>query len=109
MGKVARPNHFNKNRRMIERKSEPMRTSHQFRFALRLAVLFATISLPIQLAGQRYNFKFYGEEEGLENLVVQVVLQDRAGFLWVGTQNGLFRYDGSRFRAFGRADGLPAG
>ena len=86
-----------------------MPTSPRFRFALRLAVLLATISLPIQLAGQRYNFKFYGEEEGLENLVVQVVLQDRAGFLWVGTQNGLFRYDGSRFRAFGRADGLPAG
>ena len=28
---------------------------------------------------QRYNFKFYGEEEGLQNLGVQVVLQDRAG------------------------------
>ena len=57
---------------------------------------------------QRYNFKFYGEEEGLQNLVVQVVLQDRAGFLWVGTQNGLFRYDGSRFESFNIADGLPA-
>src|ERR1700722_2554789 len=60
------------------------------------------------LFAQRYNFKFYGEEEGLQNLAVQVVLQDHAGFLWVGTQNGLFRYDGSRFTAFGRADGLPA-
>ena len=41
--------------------------------------------------------------------MVQVVLQDRAGFLWAGTQNGLFRYDGSRFTSFGKADGLPAG
>ncbi len=73
------------------------------------AVLFVALALPLRVAGQRYNFKFYGEEEGLENLVVQGLVQDRAGFLWVGTQNGLFRYDGSRFTAFGRADGLPAG
>jgi signal transduction histidine kinase/ligand-binding sensor domain-containing protein/CheY-like chemotaxis protein len=59
------------------------------------------------LRAQRYNFKVYGEEEGLQNLAVQVVLQDRAGFLWIGTQNGLFRYDGSRFVAFGKAEGLP--
>ncbi len=64
---------------------------------------------PGLLHAQRYNFKFYGEEEGLQNQVVQVVLQDRAGFLWAGTQNGLFRYDGSRFTGFYRTDGLPAG
>jgi len=62
-------------------------------------------STPLQ--AQRYNFKFYGQEEGLQNLAVQVVLQDRQGFLWVGTQNGLFRYDGSRFKAFTKDDGLP--
>ena len=56
---------------------------------------------------QRYNFKFYGEEEGLKNLAVQAVLQDRAGFLWVGTQNGLYRYDGNRFTGFSFSDGLP--
>ncbi len=56
---------------------------------------------------QRYNFKFYGEEEGLRNLGVQVVLQDRAGFLWTGTQNGLYRYDGSRFTTFSKNEGLP--
>src|SRR6266852_2589504 len=59
------------------------------------------------LHAQRYNFKFYGEDAGLQNLGVQVVLQDRAGFLWVGTQNGLYRYDGSRFSAFGKNEGLP--
>ena len=72
-------------------------------------VLGAALAGPGPLAAQRYNFKFYGEEEGLQNLVVQVMLQDRAGFLWAGTENGLFRYDGSRFTSFGKADGLPAG
>src|SRR3954470_11951846 len=62
---------------------------------------------PPSAIAQRYNFKFYGEEEGLQNLAVQVVHQDRAGFLWVGTQNGLFRYDGSRFVGLGKSEGLP--
>src|SRR5579863_1215911 len=67
------------------------------------------LAYPALLPAQRYNFKFYGEEEGLQNLVVPVVLQDRAGFLWAGTENGLFRYDGSRFTSFSRAEGLPVG
>ena len=71
-----------------------------------MTVLLASVGIPC-LHAQRYNFKFYGEEEGLQNLAVQVVLQDRAGFLWAGTQNGLYRYDGSRFIGFGKGDGLP--
>jgi len=73
-----------------------------------LAVILAVLTASI-LEAQRYNFKFYGEEEGLQNLVVQVILQDRAGFLWVGTQNGLYRYDGNRFNSFGKNEGLPGG
>ncbi len=49
---------------------------------------------------QRYTFQLYGRAEGLTNLTPISVLQDRTGFLWVGTQNGLFRYDGSQFEAF---------
>ena len=71
-----------------------------------IALVWASLGASA-LSAQRYNFKFYGEEEGLQNLAVQVLLQDRAGFLWVGTQNGLFRYDGSRFKGFGKQDGLP--
>jgi signal transduction histidine kinase/CheY-like chemotaxis protein/streptogramin lyase len=73
---------------------------------LSIAVAGALMA-PIPLHAQRYNFKFYGEEQGLQNLAVQVVMQDRAGFLWVGTQNGLFRYDGDRFIGFSKTEGLP--
>jgi ligand-binding sensor domain-containing protein len=60
------------------------------------------------LFAQRYSFKYYGQDNGLSNLDVQALLQDRTGFLWVGTDNGLFRYDGRHFRRFGTADGLPS-
>ena len=57
---------------------------------------------------QQLNLKPYGLEQGLLNLVVQSLLQDRTGFLWVGTQSGLFRYDGSAFRGYFMDSGLPA-
>ena len=71
-----------------------------------MALVVCCLAAPSAFA-QRYNFKFYGEEEGLKNLAVQAVLQDRAGFLWVGTQDGLYRYDGNHFTAFTSRDGLP--
>ena len=52
------------------------------------------------LEAQRYAFREYGSDEGLGNQVPTAILQDQTGFLWVGTQNGLYRYDGARFRDF---------
>ena len=57
---------------------------------------------------QHYTFKYYGHAEGLTNLAIHCLLQDRTGFVWVGTANGLFRYDGRRFTAWRKAEGLPA-
>ena len=76
---------------------------------LRLGLFILVLIAGIQsLFAQRNNFKFYGEDEGLNNLSVHTVLQDHRGFLWVGTQNGLYRYDGVSFLAFGKAEGLPS-
>ena len=46
--------------------------------------IFALLVASASAFAQRHNFKFYGEEEGLQNLAVQVLLQDRTGFLWAG-------------------------
>ena len=73
---------------------------------LRSSVL--VLLLAAALAGQRYSFKEYGQDAGLTNLDVYCLMQDRTGFLWVGTENGLFRYDGRQFRAYTKAQGLPS-
>jgi ligand-binding sensor domain-containing protein/signal transduction histidine kinase len=39
-------------------------------------------------------------EDGLSQSVVNVILQDRRGFLWFGTQDGLNRYDGYNFKVY---------
>jgi ligand-binding sensor domain-containing protein/signal transduction histidine kinase len=45
-------------------------------------------------------FEHYNLEEGLSQSDVTVILQDHMGFLWVGTEDGLNRYDGYGFRVF---------
>ena len=58
-----------------------------------LAVVMC-FALAMPLRAQQYSFRYYGTEDGLTNLAVKVIFQDRKGFLWAGTENGLFRYDG---------------
>lgn len=53
-------------------------------------------------------FRGYGIEEGLGSLAINALAQDREGFLWIGTDLGLYRFDGTRFLHLGRAEGLPA-
>ncbi len=65
-----------------------------------------TLLLAGSAMAAHYRFRQYGPEEGL-NTAVSGLLQDRTGFLWVGTGDGLFRYDGARFQRFGTEDGLP--
>ena len=40
-------------------------------------------------------FDHLSVEDGLPQSTVYAILQDRRGFLWFGTQDGLSRYDGS--------------
>ncbi|MBL8220726.1 MAG: hypothetical protein JNL62_15955, partial [Bryobacterales bacterium] len=75
-------------------------------FRIRFAVLAIVLAAPLN--GQRFSFRFYGAGEGLRNLAVQVLLQDQTGYIWAGTQNGLFQYDGESFRELGFRQGLPS-
>ena len=47
--------------------------------------------------GQQNSFKNFGEYEGLTNTIVQCLAQDSTGYMWIGTSNGLYWYDGQYF------------
>lgn len=47
-------------------------------------------------------------EDGLPQNTINALLQTRDGFLWVGTNGGLARFDGLHFRSFGLQHGLRA-
>ena len=57
---------------------------------------------------QQYSFQSYGVDQGLTDLAVRSLFQDARGFLWLSTENGIFRYDGTRFQAYTQAEGMPA-
>jgi len=74
---------------------------------IRLVSYLALLAFSASSSAQRQLFHEYGSSDGLSNLNVKCLLQDHVGYLWVGTDNGLFRYDGSAFRGYGHAEGLP--
>ena len=57
-------------------------------------------SSPAAWPGQALRFEHIGIEDGLSQSTVTVILQDRRGFLWFGTEDGLNRYDGYTFTVF---------
>lgn len=46
----------------------------------------------------QYSHRVWNQEEGLLEPTVYSILQTHDGYLWLGTQNGLIRFDGERFR-----------
>jgi ligand-binding sensor domain-containing protein len=73
---------------------------------MRLArlLLFAA-ALAGVCSAKTYVFKLYGEEQGLRNFAILNILQDKTGYIWTSTENGIFRYDGRRFIEY--REGLP--
>lgn len=49
---------------------------------------------------QEYKFQHITTVDGLSHNEVRKIVKDNQGFLWFGTQNGLNRYDGYRFKVF---------
>ena len=78
---------------------------------IRGRTICAGVMLLLTLAGrglaQQYGFRHYGAAEGLQNQVILSLAQDGAGYIWAGSEGGLYRYDGARFRLMGEAEGLP--
>lgn len=48
----------------------------------------------------QYQHRVWGQEEGLFQPTIYSILQTRDGFLWLGTQDSLIRFDGMHFREF---------
>jgi len=68
--------------------------------------VFLAVVMPFLLTAQSFPARSFGPRDGLQNRSVVAFAQEAEGFLWIATQNGLFRYDGAQFIEFNRADGL---
>ncbi|MFA7287893.1 MAG: two-component regulator propeller domain-containing protein [Melioribacteraceae bacterium] len=67
-------------------------------------ILFFLLFIPYLLQGNAGGSEFLVRqirlEEGLSQSTILSIIQDRKGFLWIGTANGLNRYDGYSFKIF---------
>ena len=48
----------------------------------------------------QYEFRFFNIQEGLANTDITTIIEDQQGFIWIGTRDGLCRYDGTSVRTF---------
>lgn len=46
------------------------------------------------------SFDLYSQEHGLSNNQIHCILQDSKGWIWIGTSQGICRFDGYRFSVF---------
>ncbi len=76
-------------------------------FYLKLFIMLLICLHPFVLISQHYYFKNYTGDDGLSQLVGQVLFQDRDGYIWIGTQAGLNCFDGVYFEIFSIRQGLP--
>ncbi len=77
---------------------------------IRLLILIAYCILAIHfpcLQAQSYSSVHYDTKDGLPSGTVYDITQDKTGFIWFGTENGLCRFDGKNFRTYTTKDGLP--
>src|ERR1700733_12728602 len=63
----------------------------------RTVVLAAVLLLCLRVNAQMMPFKNYGIKDGLNDNNVQAVIRDNRGLLWVGTDFGIYWFDGVKF------------
>lgn len=75
---------------------------------LRFLMILLFLTYGTVVFSQSYSFRHYKVEEGLSYNAVICSYQDKKGFLWFGTKDGLNRFDGNNFKTFRHDPDEPA-
>jgi sensor histidine kinase YesM len=73
----------------------------------RSLIILLICHLPFALIGQFSIPLHYTVKDGLPSSTVYATVQDSKGFIWIGTEGGLVRFDGAQFKVFTTQEGLP--
>ena len=82
-----------------------MRSKYYFKFIILFIVVLSLFKAQSQYT-EPLNFQHI--QEGMSQSSATVLLEDNFGFIWIGTRNGLNRYDGKDFEIYNKSlDGKP--
>ena len=70
------------------------------RLALIVIALIIPVITSISLYGQNFTVKTYTTNDGLAHNNVRTIARDSTGFIWIGTWDGLSRFDGHEFKNY---------
>lgn len=65
-----------------------------------LCILLVSILTQFILASPQYHFSNLSVKDGLSQLHVTCIYQDKLGYIWFGTRNGLNKFNGNSFEIF---------
>ena len=65
-----------------------------------LFLIYVNIYSHVQSQTTSFNFRHLTNAEGLSDGIVQALVQDKYGFMWIGTKYGLNRFDGINIKTF---------
>lgn len=71
---------------------------------LLLAIL---IFIKFDIVAQRNLIRNYTVVDGLPSNLIYNIIQDKEGYIWIATDNGLSRFDGQIFTSYNTSNGLP--
>ncbi len=78
-----------------------MKNLHASFISFLIAVLFSSLAY-----SQAYQFKIYGVDNGISQPYVYTINQDKKGYLWAGTGDGVCKFDGINFKSSYSKDGF---
>jgi ligand-binding sensor domain-containing protein len=71
------------------------------------SLLAGALALSAAVRAERLPVRAYTVDDGLAGDEINTILQDSRGYLWIGTDTGLSRFDGTRFVEYDSRQGLP--
>ena len=72
----------------------------------RIPFLILCLNFPLVVLTQQIIFKTYTVQDGLVSNPIRRIYQDSRGFMWIGTWEGLSKYDGNKFTNYTIGNGL---
>lgn len=78
----------------------PQISYNKLRISVYLFILVVGITHGSTAFSAQYKFKHFSTSNGLPSNSIQCITQDHQGFIWIGTENGVSRFDGIDFKTF---------